>query len=122
MTASHITTFSLVDELRAKVRSLEAAGAELARSEERWKQRALSAERRLQDALEASDVCDTIVDQSAEIRRLQRERDAAEKRFLAFQDALGKALGNWQGQLLDATVEAIRQAKKQCSWPRRYHP
>lgn len=129
MTTQHLTTFSLVDELRAKIRSLESAGAALAASEERWKHRALEAEAERDElatqqlARELSDdALDTIVDQSAELRRVTRERDALQATLLKYQESLGSALGAYSGPLLDAVVVAIREAKKKLAWPRRYHP
>lgn len=119
-----LTPFDLVAELRAKIRTLESSGAVLANSEERWKLRALEAEAE-RDELAAQKIArelsdeegPTVVDQTAELRRLRGELDY-------YQNSLAGALRSalTGRRLLDAACEAIRAAKKAGAWPRRYMP
>jgi hypothetical protein len=119
-----LTAFSDVTELRARITMLEHAGRELANDAERWRQRCYKSEHE-RDAyatklalLESqSDEGPTVVDQSAELRRLKGELEA-------FQNELAGALrSSLTGRrLLDAACEAIRVARKCNVWPKRYCP
>jgi hypothetical protein len=144
--SSQPTSFGSVAELKMRIHALEAAGAELARNADKWQSLYKACEERfciesdgcdsdnaVLDALERQqsvilqyqrralvaeaqlDEPVTTVDQSAELRAVKRE-------LLRTQDALATALQSWSGSLLDSAVEAIRQAKKRCAWPRRYQP
>jgi chromosome segregation ATPase len=120
--SSQPTSFGSVAELKMRIHALEAAGAELARNADYWKARCVEAEHERDEyatMVMARELADdegvTQVDQSAELRAVKRE-------LLRTQDALATALQSWSGSLLDSAVEAIRQAKKKCAWPKVYRP
>jgi hypothetical protein len=119
-----LTAFSDVTELRARITMLEHAGRELANDAERWRQRCYKAEHE-RDAYATKlalvelqdDEGPTVVDQSAELRRLNSEL------ALYGNELAGALRSSLTGRrLLDAACEAIRVARKCNVWPKRYVP
>jgi hypothetical protein len=122
--SSQPTSFGSVAELKMRIHALEAAGAELARQADAWQARCIEAEHErdeyatklalveLQD-----DEGPTVVDQSAELRRLNSEL------ALYGNELAGALRSSLTGRrLLDAACEAIRVARKCNVWPKRYVP